>query len=322
MTQTVFSVDWLTLTVWADNQVRDDVLSILGYSQRVLEPSSNGGGRGFRKLSLGDYGFRLYEIPVSESKDGGLDYWTIDLPGQSCAWVGLEKIIDAMSVVMDRADRWRCTRIDVAFDTQAFTVEQFWDVVGAAEGDFKTYVHRDNIEQWHSASGSGNTVYMGAAGSLSRLRVYKKQIEDSEVFGQEYFTRAELVVRRDRASALLVKLMYLPLEDWAETCMGFLRGFVDLGAEWWQTWLQGVDQFRISFQQPTPTIDKIQGWLVHQVAPSLAAWVKARHPDGEKDSILSDVLALFREGVSRHMRKHIGIIENYRRYVQSGLSYG
>jgi len=267
-------------------------------------------------MLTGDYGFRLYEIPVSKSKDGDLDYWTIELPGQACAWVGLEVIIDIMALVMDKAHRWRCTRMDIAFDTQAFTVDQFWDVVGDPYGDFTTYVHRGKIEQWHSSDGTGNTVYMGAAGSMSRLRVYKKQIEDSEVFGDEFFTRVELVVRRDRATALLVKLMHLPLEDWAEKCMGMLRGFVDLGAEWWKNWLQGVDQFRISFQQPTPTIDKIQVWLVHQVAPSLAAWIKARHPGGEADGILGDVLALHKEGTGRHTKKHRAIIENYRRYVE------
>lgn len=322
MTQTVFSIDWLSLTVWADDNVLDEVLNALGYNARVLKPTPKGGGRGFRRVSEGDHGFRLYEVPVTESKEGSVDYWSIELPGQACAWVGLERIIDAMSIIMDKAGRWNCTRIDAAFDTQAFEVEQFWDVVSTPDGDFKSYVHRDNIERWYNASGTGDTVYMGAAGSMSRLRVYKKQIEDSEVFGAEFFTRAELVVRRDRASALLAKLMSIPLEDWAEKCMGLLRGFVDLGADWWQNWLQGVDQFRISFQQPTPTIDKVQGWLHSQVAPSLAAWIKARHPGGETESILRDILALYKEGSSRHTQKHIGMIENYQRHVQVGMAYG
>jgi hypothetical protein len=71
------------------------------------------------------------------------------MSGQAVAWSGIERIIEAFRLIELRAKRWSCTRIDLALDTQAFTVEQFWLAVGENTWPIVTHVHRKSIERYH-----------------------------------------------------------------------------------------------------------------------------------------------------------------------------
>jgi len=131
-------------------------------------------------------------------------------------------------------------------------------------------------------------------------------------FGDEPFTRVELQLRKERATKAWAMLIVLPLDDWPQRAAGFLRAFIDIEADWWMNWLDGVSRFKLSTRRPPSSVEHIEQWLFHQVTPSLAVWLEARNIGGEVDKFKEDALKLFRDGRSRHSGKHRQMIRSYR----------
>ena len=146
----------------------------------------------------------------------------------------------------------------------------------------------DYASRWHKASrtynlrGAGDTIYLGAPTSDSRLRIYDKAAEQ----GLEgvHWVRVELQFRRGLAHAMVLRLV----EDGPDVVLSVLRGCVDFkepggdsnvarrrSASWWVRFLRAREKLRLVLPRVAQTLEGVRRWIEHQVAPSLALLVKA-----------------------------------------------
>lgn len=125
--------------------------------------------------------------PVTASRQWGTDYVSIELPGSQA---------DAM---LDRIpmDGTRATRIDLAHDWECSEDLKPEHVRDA----WRPHWEPKGIKSGISGEDEINTVYLGSRSSDKRVRIYRKDLQDS--MWRDYpLIRVETVVRRDVAAAV------------------------------------------------------------------------------------------------------------------------
>lgn len=293
----VFSFDWLRLTVWTDFAGIQPLLALLGVD--VGLENTGHGGLGFRSVWAGLHGFQLYCEPVNENQI----FVSVNLPSKCIQAVGLEKWTAAYTWLCEQGLsglRWGCTRLDLAFDTQGFTVQQFADAYRSGDVVTKT-------RKWNEITGDdGHTFYVGSRQSDALLRVYHKT--DGCSFGDDAFTRVELELKSDRASAALLHVMASPQSEWSQIAEKWLSGFIQVRASWWEDFLGNVRSAWLKLRRRVSTVGSIGGWLRAQVAPSLAVYVQAVC-QGETSVLVDEINALLKDGQSRFTRRHNQLIQ-------------
>ena len=263
--KSVFSIDWLRLTVWTTFQGVMPLLSLLGLDIGLEEIGH--GGIGFRCVMAGLNGFQLYRDPVNEAQI----FVSLNLPSKCLQMVGMDRLQAASSWLCEQGQnglRWDATRLDLAFDTQSFLVEDF--AVAWRSGEVQT-----KARSWNEIKGSGDshTFYVGSRESTAMLRVYHKMGGSS--FGADAFTRVELELKADRANLAFLQVIAAPMQDWAVMAAGLLQGFVQVQSAWWSDLVEGAARSWLRLRQNIPTIASAEKWLNKQVLPSLALVVGA-----------------------------------------------
>ena len=81
-----FSLDWLTVTIWAARDWIFPLLQRLGLDQGLKDAPN--GGRGFRRREDGLNGFQLYSRPVEEEKLDGVTYCSLSIPAKALHNIG------------------------------------------------------------------------------------------------------------------------------------------------------------------------------------------------------------------------------------------
>lgn len=292
---TRFGIDWLSLTVHARRDQVDQFASLLGFD--VLTDAGHG-SKGFAVVEKGLHGFKLMSCP-----GGGRDYCTFVLPGDACDFAGVSRLEDFFCAVRESGFRFNVSRIDLAFDTQAFKAQ--WFARAWREGAIDTSA-REAREVDH-LSGAGYTFYLGSRQSESMLRVYNKL--DGYSFGNDPFTRVELELKGGKALSAAAVLFAMPHEWWVETAGGWLLGFINVNKRWFHKWVSGLSAALLRVQRKAPTIESIKGWIKKQVAPSLAL-VTGAVSGGDVEQMtlyIRDLLSCGLERLNRYQENMMGI---------------
>lgn len=302
----VFSLDWLTFTIWLDFREVCILLESLGLYEG-LEFTGHG-AKGFQYLYLG-----LDGLQVKVNING---YCSVVMPGAVCQKLSPEQFQSIYEYALAHHTRFHATRCDPALDTQIFTAGDVWSAVKS--DDLSTYVKRENITHYETADGLGETVYLGSRKSLQMLRVYQKQMPGHVVFGDSYFARAELELHDDRATDMFIRLCTSPLDAWKDIAMGALRGFVEFKTAWWEKFTSGVSAWWLRLTHKRPTIQSKLDWINRQVLPNLALVAFAMkgqtvNQDGEiiPGSIMKHLRSMVYDGRSRWTKKHLALLALY-----------
>ena len=198
----------------------------------------------------------------------------------------------------------RATRCDIAADdwNLRVTPAQVRDAI--RQGDAVTHTRS---RHWHEdlATGGG-TLYVGAASSRQRLRVYDKGIESG---GEIAAVRWE-VQARDKAAEGLPYV--LAVQHWGEVWASRAVQVIDFReragserptrcprARWFAELVGEAQRARVYEPQEPRTIEQVDEWLTRQVAPSLAAVVAAM--GGDVDYMTNLIAA----GRTRWRQKHL-----------------
>jgi DNA relaxase NicK len=174
----------------------------------------------------------------------------------------------------------------------------------------------------HTATPSGETLYLGSPHSQTLLRIYDKRLESQakeREDWQEYGIRWELELKKDRAQACGQVLSYLEETDWLEFMVGVLRGYVDFRdttrdeeeefryraplLDWWLLLTDGFKKGRLVVEKEAQTLPKVKRWVSQSVAPMLAV-IYAEDPGGPA-WLERQILA----GKRRWNNKHRGLLK-------------
>lgn len=288
----VFSLDWLSLTVWLPLDALKEWLHYF-VDLDTLEFSGHG-GIGFAQLYWGKHGFQVYALPVNV-KEGDKTYCSLRFPGECLRAVGLDSLVRFYDGLVRQGVRTNCTRFDVAFDTQAFSVQ---DVIGARDAkllDCRANVFRE-IRETQGEELTGHTIYFGSRSSEAMLRIYYKT--DGHSFGDEPFTRVELELKGERASFHFMELMAAPMADWGRVAGAWLNAFIQVGTDWWAAFVAGFKAFWLRISRAPATLERMGTWLRRQVAPTLACYLAAMTA-GDVNEMFDSFRDLSREGLKR-----------------------
>jgi len=296
------------------------MLSLLGVDVG-LEYSGHG-GLGFQQVHTGQNGFQLYTNPVNESQV----FVSLNLPAKALQAIGLDRFTAAYEWLCEqglRGVKWNCTRLDLAFDTQAFTVQKFVDAWDGAH--IKTAAHegteikgkpkrmRDKFGDLirvpvEVLKSMGHTFYIGSRQSLAMMRVYNKM--DGISFGTEYFTRVELELKKERAMASLLEIMAGAAADMSKLAARYINGFLQIDLPWWNKFIGEAAAAWTKIKQAVPTVESIGKWLRKQVAVSFATYISAVS-QGEVESLQDEINDLLSDGRRRFSKKHRELIGAY-----------
>lgn len=275
MSDTRFSIDWLSFTCFTPLSVLWAVLEEWDSSKELMWLDH--GGNGFQQVGKSSSGMTVYIHPVNNPQH---EYWLIQLSSDALHSIGIQSVVRVMDGLL-RNYKVNVTRLDLAADHRQFLPKQFWRYLedciddDVSDAELITRVRRENIRRITDLAGEGDTVYMGARGSSAMLRVYLKQVENDEIFGNDKFCRVELELHDARATMALWKLLMSKPDEWEKHYVELLNGMFKITWSIWNDWLNSSARFWLRLVKFRPSYERAQKWLDRQVAPTLAMWVKA-----------------------------------------------
>lgn len=297
-----YMIDFLSITVHASVQECVDEYNLI-FSHALGElADQDHGAKGFSGLMTAAQGFQLKHNQGHEYRN----YCSFVFPGNACKAVPPEFFIAFYRRLMRKEIRNKVTRIDLAFDEVPFTPRQFKEILEEDDsfpekGLVRSLTQRDSLH-WHEESlkvredesGKGrDTCYFGSRQSERYLRVYNMRGP----------TRFEVEFKGIRAEFIAHDLLSNDEEKWIEIAMGHILDFIDINTSWWKEFK--ADHSRVYTKLHSAEekeLNKTIGWLMDQVAPTLAAVHKCTGPqifstlldDGEKriDKKLINMISL------------------------------
>lgn len=266
-----FGIDWLTMTIHAPSSVAVAFMQELDIFHQMKDLGH--GGRGYKIISKHPTEFKFYQSP----QDDRQEHFCLEFPSTSLYSIGFEKI---MKFVIHALKNYRVniTRLDLAFDTQQVDTNMVW--AWLSEDRFKSRVKRDGINRHYSLDGSGDTIYVGARTSECMLRVYKKTVENDEIFKDEYFTRFELELKDNRATYIMHNLAFLPMQatddkrGWVDYYFEIMNGFILFEADEWLELVQTSKKSWFRVLKRKSNVRRTGAWLSKQVYRSLAMYLE------------------------------------------------
>jgi len=221
------------------------------------------------------------------------------------------------------------TRLDIALDDHVgyWTIEKIANKVRRGElvSKFKSAKRVEKI-QISDGSATGETVYFGSSSSLVTTRMYNKRLEQlgrddiDPATVPDIWNRTEIQARKERAQAI-AQLLANGHEVGAilKGILAYYLRFVvrpkngDSNksrwktAQWWQRFLEDVEPIRLTEPcEMEATIERRLAWMRRQVAPSLAAVIRAM--DGEMTAIYE----LIRDGMNRLKPRDMVMIQKFK----------
>lgn len=178
----------------------------------------------------------------------------------------------------------RATRVDLAADDWARRVqpEQVRDALQSGDG----VTHTRSRHWYQDLATGGGTLYVGAASSRQRLRVYDKAVESG---GRIAAVRWEMQTRDETAQTLPGDLA---MGNWGAIWASRVVQLIDFRdrrqterpgrcrrSEWFSGLVGDAAKARVYDPKPPRTVEEVKAWIDKQVAPSLAAVVAASGGD-------------------------------------------
>jgi DNA relaxase NicK len=264
-----FHVHWLSLTLWAS---RDYALKMWEeWFQEFLGPlvPIGHGGRGFKSLFQALAAAKLYADPVSVQDDEAT-FIHLEFPGSACDALP-PKLIQEFIVTLNRWEKFRVTRLDLAWDGVEFTPQDVKEAV--SEEKLRSllrrrtmHVHNQPFEEREDGVLGTTSVRLGSNQSSRMLRVYDKRGP----------VRLEFQTRGERADLVAHEILIKLPDQWAELALAHLRDYVDFEDEgkllaWWEKFVGEIGR---SFKKITDArqleLSRMTEWVMTQVAPTLS----------------------------------------------------
>jgi DNA relaxase NicK len=266
-----FSVHWLSATIWANVHYGLKMWDV--WFEKYLGPMQpvGHGGRGFKATYKALLEAKMYANPISQD---GIDneYYCYEIPGQACDAIP-DKDLQEFVITMNRWEKVRFTRLDLAWDGAPFTPEQVAEAVNAKQ--MRSYLRRRKMTYYtspHEFRQDGqigtSTLRLGSNYSHRLLRVYNERGP----------VRLELQARSARADAIARDVLTLLPKLWMDKAIGHLRDYVDfLDVEsgkllpWWEEFINNQDRAMktISIAREV-TLSKMFGWTYKSVSVILS----------------------------------------------------
>jgi len=304
------SLDWLSETFQPSEETAVDVPQVQLVASLALgcDPGdwveTERGSYGYQKGMVGPGGARIWwDAP-------GRDDIHLSLPGQACRMVGQERMVSLLRYSLGHGGK--ATRCDTAIDDYRRIVSP-GQVLETLQGpDVVTHAQKVLTQQGGvvgSRDLTGATVYLGAAGSRQRLRVYDKGLESA---GELDCIRWELESRKEAAETMAVALAY---QNWGEVMASRLVGFVDFRDAYshseverrerlpWFQLLVGLARKASAYLPKVPrTAEQVVEWLDRAIGPTLAVAMKFWKGD------LAPLTDIIGRGERRWKPKHRAIL--------------
>lgn len=217
------------------------------------------------------------------------------------------------------------TRLDLAIDdvgAKYYTLPDLSAVLSSGNYVSKFRSYKEIKENKDSNTCIGHTIYLGSRSSDAMIRVYDKQLEQSKKLlaaGEAPimypWVRWEIELKRERAQAA-ARLISVGA-SLSDMIVGVLYNYFRIieptatrdsrcpETETWLAFVDGISKLSLYIAPPEKTINKIKGWLMKQVASSLAAVVISMDGDAEF------IYRLLDSGRCRLKKHHIDLIRQY-----------
>jgi DNA relaxase NicK len=269
-----FRVHWLALTVWGSPEHAQQIWKAWFEKSLGVMLDQGYGVRLYQKLYKALAEAKMYVSPRYASKDDDHSHhFHIELPGSACEALHPE-LIQKFFLVMEQAEKFQVTRLDLAWDGVPFTPEQMNEA--SIKELFRTYAKRDsfNIETWHSKRKDdgqiGQAIFrMGSRQSSRYVRVYNRRGP----------VRLELEARDKRADRIAKDVLVNAPDDWSDKAIPHLRDYVDVDADFWREFVQEHARANLTITDArTKQASKSTKWLFKQTGASLSVMVDIYGP--------------------------------------------
>ncbi|MCW5875217.1 MAG: replication initiation factor domain-containing protein [Anaerolineales bacterium] len=260
-----FHVHWLSLTLWADKEYALKLWE--EWFQQYLGPlvAVGHGGRGFKGLYQALGAAKLYADPVGEGA-----YVHLEFPGSACDALP-PKLIQEFIVSLNRWEKFRVSRLDLAWDGVGFTPQHVVEAV--SEEKLRSllkrktlHVHDQPFEEREDGVLGTSSVRLGSNQSSRMLRVYDKRGP----------VRLEFQTRAERADLVARDVLLRLPQTWAEAALAHLRDYVDFEFEgkllaWWEQFVREIGRaFKKISDARQLELSRMTAWVMNQVAPTLS----------------------------------------------------
>jgi hypothetical protein len=265
----------MTFFMSADTQLVFDLLVF--YFEGALQREEHG-TRFYRARWVGPFGASVKAQPKI-----GPDHTNVNLPGEACLKLGLDKL-----VMLTAALEAKLSRLDVRIDHAPMTPHMLHDAFMAGDAISHVQRRKGSVRMMFGLEEApycpdempelDSTCYLGAAASDTQLRCYDMRRTDEGY----RITRLELQQRRKRANEAWWALVdtasddvlgdaasYLPA--WA---VGLITGHVDFvdqesdtnasrreRLDWWAALVEDVERLRLSVPTALPSIETACEWV-------------------------------------------------------------
>ncbi|HRN51849.1 MAG TPA: replication initiation factor domain-containing protein [Anaerolineales bacterium] len=268
----LFRVHWLSVTIWGTKEYglkmwQEWFEGVLGPMQAVGH-----GGRGFKSLYKALLEAKLYADPIAQAGNEGNPYFGLELPGSACDAVP-DKLLQEFVIVLERWEKARITRLDLAWDGTPFTPEQVKEAVELEQ--MRSYLRREKMlysvspyEKREDGRVGTSSLRLGSSQSTRMLRVYDKHGP----------VRLEMQTRAERADLIardvLVKLPRL----WVDRAIAHLRDYIDFIEQetekllpWWLAFVNNQARaMKTVSDARTIELNRMLAWVDNQVSPTLS----------------------------------------------------
>lgn len=226
------------------------------------------GGKGFRGLYKALVESKLYVDPIDQENP----YFAFDFPGSACDAIP-DKVIQEFIIVLNRWEKARNTRLDLAWDGTPFTPEQVKQAVELQQ--MRSYLRRSKMQYTISpyelredGQLGTSSLRLGSNQSTRLLRVYDKH-GPVRLEMQTRAERADLVARD-----VLIKLPGL----WIDNAISHLRDYVDFVEResgqmlpWWAAFIRNQNRaMKTVSDARTVELNRMLNWVDKQVSPTLS----------------------------------------------------
>lgn len=290
-------VDWLTFTVTTSKYENDSHVSVAEYTPQEVIRNFLGMEPGlFQDAGYGILGYnrvlRFSDILVCyEPREN--DYFQnmgvcVSMSGNGCrAFEAMSSYgpvpFAALFQLLEDTPGSHVSRIDIACDDHAgaLDMDKIIEKVQCNEINSRMSA-RSVLVSWDGLYKNGATVYIGAASSAFRLRIYDKALEQGT---DEHWVRVEMVMRAEQANAFVHQVTQgAPIGQLAAQVLNDKFAFIERDDSnisrcsmcgWWADFVGSLEYLHlVSRPEVQQSVARIERWVTDQVAPSLAVLVE------------------------------------------------
>lgn len=323
-------IDWLEFTV-LDSQM-PDIMRIMNLKWDDFSPLSKGRFGYHNQVKWNDGNIFIMFTSINDKEDADVKVNLksgvhVMITGQGCRQYSMNHDLVNLIKRLHTSKKINFSRIDLAIDDYESEIINYDRIHEAAiKGNFTSRWSKwDEVNSRQTSTNEflGRTMYFGSQASDIFCRIYDKTLErkansDTENNIPHAWTRLELVYRKDRAKMLseFIVKKDMPLGHVLRgTLNQYLRFLIPnskdsnkarwLTTSWWDILLSNVDKLQLTIKKEAKTIEDMTDWVDQQIAPTIAAIIKAHGGD------LAWLRSILVTGSKRLSQRHKDAIAQY-----------